>query len=74
MGVPAFEVGYTSATTGRGDHEVHKGHVVALEEKKLKFYKPEQVYIMKHYIIIIIIFICTVNEIDSNVSLGPYIT
>jgi hypothetical protein len=24
------EVGYTSATTGRGDHEVHKGHVVAL--------------------------------------------
>jgi hypothetical protein len=28
MGVPASEVGYTSATTGRGDHEVHKGHVV----------------------------------------------
>jgi hypothetical protein len=24
------EVGYTSATTGRGDHEVHKGHVVVL--------------------------------------------
>jgi hypothetical protein len=35
MGVPASEVGYTSATTGRGDHEVHKGHVVALGEKKL---------------------------------------
>jgi hypothetical protein len=34
MGVPTLEVGYTSATTGRGDHEVHKGHVVALEEKK----------------------------------------
>jgi hypothetical protein len=33
MGVPNLEVGYTSATTGRGDHEVHKGHVVALEEK-----------------------------------------
>jgi hypothetical protein len=33
MGVPASEVGYTSATTGRGDHEVHKGHVVALEKK-----------------------------------------
>jgi hypothetical protein len=30
MGVPASEVGYTSATTGRRDHEVHKGHVVAL--------------------------------------------
>jgi hypothetical protein len=31
MGIPTLEVGYTSATTGRGDHEVHKGHVVALE-------------------------------------------
>jgi hypothetical protein len=31
MGVPTSEVGYTSDTTGRGDHEVHKGHVVALE-------------------------------------------
>jgi hypothetical protein len=30
MGVPTSEVGYTSATTGRGDHEVHTGHVVAL--------------------------------------------
>jgi hypothetical protein len=26
MGVPTSEVGYISATTGRGDHEVHKGH------------------------------------------------
>jgi hypothetical protein len=33
MGVPSLEVGYTSATTGRGDHEVHKGQVVALENK-----------------------------------------
>jgi hypothetical protein len=32
MGVPTSEVGYTSATTGRGDHKVHKGHVVALRE------------------------------------------
>jgi hypothetical protein len=32
MGVPTSEVGYTSATTARGDHEVHKGHVVAMEE------------------------------------------
>jgi hypothetical protein len=35
MGVPTSEVGYTSATTGRGDHEVHKGHTVALGEKNL---------------------------------------
>jgi hypothetical protein len=33
MGVPTLEVSYTSATTGRGDHEVHKGHVMALEKK-----------------------------------------
>jgi hypothetical protein len=36
MGVPTSEVGYTSATTGRGDHEVHKGYVVALGEKNLR--------------------------------------
>jgi co-chaperonin GroES (HSP10) len=35
MGVPTSEVGYTSATTGRGYHEVHKGHVVALGEGEL---------------------------------------
>jgi hypothetical protein len=34
MGVPALKVGYTSATTGRGDHEVHKGHVVSMRRKK----------------------------------------
>jgi hypothetical protein len=33
MGVPTLEFGYTSATTGMGDHEVHKGHVVALGYK-----------------------------------------
>jgi hypothetical protein len=33
MGVPTSEVGYTSATAGRGDHEVHKGHVVTLAQK-----------------------------------------
>jgi hypothetical protein len=38
MGVPASEVGYTTATTGRGDHEVHKGHVVALEKITLIYY------------------------------------
>jgi hypothetical protein len=36
MGVPTSEVGYTWATTGRGDHEVHKGHVVAKWEGKQK--------------------------------------
>jgi hypothetical protein len=35
MGVLTSEVGYTSATTGMGDHEVHKGHVVALGRKKM---------------------------------------
>jgi hypothetical protein len=35
MGIPTSEVGYTSATTGREDHEVHKGHVVALEGGKI---------------------------------------
>jgi hypothetical protein len=31
MGVPASEVGYISDTTERGDREVQKKHVVALE-------------------------------------------
>jgi hypothetical protein len=35
MGIPTSEVGYTSATTGRGDDEVHDGHVVALDLKKI---------------------------------------
>jgi hypothetical protein len=35
MGVPTSEVGYTSATYGRGDKEIHKEHVVALVKKKL---------------------------------------
>jgi hypothetical protein len=34
MGVPTSEVGYTLATAGRGDYKVHKGRVVALEQKK----------------------------------------
>jgi hypothetical protein len=34
MGDPTSEVGYTSATTGKGDHEIHKGHVVALGKEK----------------------------------------
>jgi hypothetical protein len=35
MGVPTSEVGYTSATIGRGDHEVHKGHVVTVAKKAI---------------------------------------
>ena len=34
MGVPTSEVGYTLAMPRREDHEVHKGHVVALGGKK----------------------------------------
>jgi hypothetical protein len=34
MGVPTSDVGYTSATTERGDHEVYKRHVVALEKER----------------------------------------
>jgi hypothetical protein len=37
MGVPTSEVGYTPAMPRREDHEVHKGHVVTLEEKKHTF-------------------------------------
>jgi hypothetical protein len=33
MGVPTSKVEYTSATTWRGVHEVHKGHAVALVKK-----------------------------------------
>jgi len=35
MGVPTSEVGYTPAMPRREDHEVHKGHVVALDPKKI---------------------------------------
>jgi hypothetical protein len=33
MGVPTTEVSYTPAITVREDHEVNKGHVLALEKK-----------------------------------------
>jgi len=35
MGVPSSEVGYTSAMPRREDHEVRKGHVGALDKKKI---------------------------------------
>ena len=37
MGVPTSEVGYTPAMPRREDHEVHKGHVVALDQNKIYF-------------------------------------
>jgi hypothetical protein len=38
MSVPNSEVGYTPAMSRMEDHEVHKGHVVALE-KKIEVYE-----------------------------------
>jgi hypothetical protein len=35
MGVPTSDFGYTSTTTGRGDHEVLKEHVVEMERKNI---------------------------------------
>jgi hypothetical protein len=43
MGVPASEVSYTSAITGREDHEVHKGYVVALGRKKREIKNNEAI-------------------------------
>ena len=39
MGVPTSEVGYTPAMPRREDHEVHKRHVVALDQKKKVYWK-----------------------------------
>jgi hypothetical protein len=36
MGFQTSEIGYISATAGRGDQEVHKGHVVVALGKKIK--------------------------------------
>ena len=41
MGAPTSEVGYTPAKPRREDHEVHKGHVVALDQKKLQASRGE---------------------------------
>jgi hypothetical protein len=49
MGVPTLEVGYTLATNGRGDHEVHKGEVVAWGRKNYlkRVWSKIQLEIMK---------------------------
>jgi hypothetical protein len=59
MGVRTLEVGYASATTGRGDHEVRKGHVVALEKKNI--------YIINSLILI------TEAVSTARYDLSPYI-
>jgi hypothetical protein len=41
MGVPTSEVGCTSATTGRGDHEVHKRHIVRAKKVYVPYLFPE---------------------------------
>ena len=38
MGVPTSEVGYTPAMPTREDHDVHKGHVVALDKIYIYIY------------------------------------
>jgi hypothetical protein len=53
MEVPTSEVGYTSATTGRGDHEVYKGHVVALKKKNFRRKKAGVMYNQKMSLIIV---------------------
>ena len=45
MGVPTSEVHYTPAMSTREDHEVHKGHVVALENN---IYISIYIYIYTH--------------------------
>ena len=41
MGVPFSEVGYTPAMPRREDHEVHIGHVVALDQKNIPWTERE---------------------------------
>jgi hypothetical protein len=44
MGFQSSEVGYTSVKTGRGDHEVHKGHVLALGKKESEYFLYVMLY------------------------------
>jgi hypothetical protein len=53
MGFPPSEVGYTSATTGRGNHEVRKGHVVALEREGEKNFHNIFVYLLFIFLVYI---------------------
>jgi hypothetical protein len=60
MGVTTSEVSYTSATTGRGDHEVHEGHVVALATKK-------------YYVNINNNVVMKITADDTNMDNWPYV-
>jgi hypothetical protein len=67
MGVPASEVDYTSATTGRGDHEVHKGHVVALAPKKFVSFVWLSEKMFYSYIINRLVFVTEMESVYSAV-------
>jgi hypothetical protein len=59
MGVPTSEVCYTSATTGRKDHEVHKGHVGALENNNNNNNNNKS-----HYNMILSYYACNIIEAE----------
>ena len=48
MGVPTSEVGYTSATVRREDHEISYEHVVALEKYSAE---KQKVTFVKMYLV-----------------------
>jgi hypothetical protein len=48
MGVQTSEVSYTLATTRRGDHKVHKGHVVALGGGEGQQFKKCDIYVYSY--------------------------
>ena len=49
MGVPTSEVGYIPAMPRREDHEVHKGHVVVLDQKKVLHQELKKKINQSHY-------------------------
>ena len=59
MGVPNSEVGYTPAMPRREGHKIHKGHLVALEEKK----KFEQRDAFLSFLKAVAVFVVYVSEI-----------
>ena len=70
MGVPASEVGYTPAMPRRKDHEVHKGHVVALEKKNLEKHWIDYVCPLNR---ILYCWFVSVHYITINVLLFPLV-
>jgi len=47
MGVPTSEVGYIPAMPRREDHDVHKGRVVALDQKTIEMYQT-RIFVTVH--------------------------